>query len=157
MSAGWQGRGRCAGSQELFFDVTGEKPVDRQRREYAAWNLCADCPVFLQCREYALTYEDRWGTRIDGFWAGMNRQDISRVRSGLKATAKPNPDLGRPVTGPGRGAPGRPRVAIAHGTERGFKAHQSHGVDVCPECDQAHRDYQRDYRERRKARKKYLP
>lgn len=152
MNYGWQGRGRCAGQTELFFppirrDVWGnemtESPSDRNRREYAAGQLCAMCPVQTQCRDYALAYEDDTGLPLKGFWGGMNSADIKRVRAGGQPTLKlpPRTTLGRPR---------KPAEDVDHGTHAGYVWHTKNGITPCNPCRIARRQAKAAQRRRKK-------
>lgn len=72
----WVGRAACAGADTaLFFAAEGEREDRRARREAAAVEVCAVCPVRPQCLEHALAAPER-----SGVWGGMGEQERARHR-----------------------------------------------------------------------------
>ena len=66
---GWRVEAACQGRTRLFFGIAGERPERRARREAAARELCASCPVLVPCRDAA-----RAG-RESGFWGGESEEE----------------------------------------------------------------------------------
>jgi WhiB family redox-sensing transcriptional regulator len=67
----WQLDGACReGDGELFFHPYGEREPSRSRRERAAQAICAECPVLLECRAYALAAREAYGV-----WGGLTETD----------------------------------------------------------------------------------
>ncbi len=81
--------GLCRGQTEMFFPPRAERPQARVRREARARQLCARCPVLLECRWYARAHREY------GFWGGESEEE--------RAAA------GYPVPSPIGGRPPRPR------------------------------------------------
>lgn len=60
----WRHRAACKGADpETFFPLPGHSPA-------AAKRVCADCPVRVQCLEYALGTGFRYGV-----WAGTTEAE----------------------------------------------------------------------------------
>jgi WhiB family redox-sensing transcriptional regulator len=65
---GWLLAARCRGEDiDVFFSRHGERPHAAELRHQRAATLCAQCPISVQCRDYALTYREPWGT-----WGGLS-------------------------------------------------------------------------------------
>ncbi|MGB3699567.1 MAG: WhiB family transcriptional regulator [Gordonia sp. (in: high G+C Gram-positive bacteria)] len=78
----WPSRARCRDSPvDAFYPPTGESRGLRRRREELAKQVCAECPVRRQCRDYALAADEPYGV-----WGGMTeterRRQIHRGRPG---------------------------------------------------------------------------
>jgi WhiB family redox-sensing transcriptional regulator len=58
--ADWMADAACKGLTALFFPEPGENPT-------AAREICAECPVAVECLEYAETNNERHGV-----WAGRS-------------------------------------------------------------------------------------
>jgi len=73
----WQDRALCRGANpDLFFPPqTFEKKEEREVREAQAKAVCAQCPVRLQCLEYALTTREPFGV-----WGGLNETERRRLQ-----------------------------------------------------------------------------
>lgn len=65
----WMAEGRCQGRTELFFPPAAERPQARVRREAAAREVCANCPVVAECRTYARRHREH------GFWGGETEEE----------------------------------------------------------------------------------
>ncbi len=65
-------RGRCVGSAspEAFFPPKGQPGLEAKR-------VCAGCPVRVECLEYALVTDQRWG--VWGGTSAFERRALSRV------------------------------------------------------------------------------
>jgi WhiB family redox-sensing transcriptional regulator len=73
----WLQRAICAGEDpSIFFPAHGD-PGTRARR------VCANCPVEMDCREYAID-ADEWG-----IWGGLDRDQRRALRSGSDESALP--------------------------------------------------------------------
>jgi len=67
----WQLQGACRHADgELFFHPYGEREPSRGRRDRAAQAICAECPVLLRCRSYALATREPYGV-----WGGLTETD----------------------------------------------------------------------------------
>ena len=66
---GWQWRAACRGEDSgLFFAPADPEPRDeRLARERKAKELCAVCPVRVECLEYAVRTREPYG-----IWGGLN-------------------------------------------------------------------------------------
>jgi WhiB family redox-sensing transcriptional regulator len=71
----WMLEGECRGRTELFFPPSAERPQSRARREAAAREVCATCPVVEECRAYARLHREH------GFWGGETEEE--RMRAGF--------------------------------------------------------------------------
>lgn len=65
----WAARAACRGSGHLFFAPDRERPGRRARRERAAHDLCASCPVMPACRAWAREQREY------GFWGGESEEE----------------------------------------------------------------------------------
>jgi WhiB family redox-sensing transcriptional regulator len=81
----WQLAARCRGEDpSIFFHPDGERGRARKRRQRRAKDLCAECPVAVQCRHHAFTFHERFGT-----WGGLSedeRDDLIRTDDGRDDT-----------------------------------------------------------------------
>ena len=77
----WLYHGICSGKTELFFPPTsGKEPMrDRDKREAAAMTVCRQCPVIVECRNYARENNEL------GIWGGENEE--SRWKAGFLPSA----------------------------------------------------------------------
>ena len=65
---GWQSHGACRDTGiAVFFHPEFERGSTRETRTAAAKAICGRCPVLEQCREYALTARETYGT-----WGGLD-------------------------------------------------------------------------------------
>jgi WhiB family transcriptional regulator, redox-sensing transcriptional regulator len=69
LDTSWMSRAACTGRLDLFFGIAGERPERRVRREAAAREVCAGCPVIEPCRQAARL------NRESGFWGGENEEE----------------------------------------------------------------------------------
>jgi len=65
----WMEFANCKGKMKLFFAPRAERPEARERREFKAHKLCAECAVQLTCQSYARD------NREYGYWGGENEED----------------------------------------------------------------------------------
>ncbi len=68
----WQNRGACRGPHATVFfpPPQFERKVDRAERENRAREICSDCPVAVECLEYALEIREP-----HGIWGGLNEAE----------------------------------------------------------------------------------
>lgn len=67
----WQESARCQGmSADLFFFPDGEIRTARLRRQRLAKSVCAQCPVRVECGDFALRSQQRFG-----IWGGMTEHE----------------------------------------------------------------------------------
>jgi len=115
----------CAGLPVgMFFLENGESGgrVTRLRE------VCADCPVFKDCREYSMSIPG-----LSGFWAGMTGKErrLARKAEGYSVS---------------RMVREKPRAAC--GTPSGYNRHRDLNEDVCPSCREARNAYERERKEK---------
>jgi len=68
---GWQLDAACRGADSrLFFPPVGRSERARREREASAKRLCAECPVQLACRRYALEARESYGV-----WGGLTEDE----------------------------------------------------------------------------------
>lgn len=70
----WMDGASCASvDPELWFPENGRNPKDARK-------ICARCPVAAQCREYALTNNERFG-----IWGNTSERDRRKILKGAAA------------------------------------------------------------------------
>ncbi|MFD8234052.1 WhiB family transcriptional regulator [Streptomyces sp. NPDC059696] len=111
--ADWRDQGACAGQAELFFDGTAAAEADAKA-------VCLRCPVLEDCREWALTNREAYGT-----WGGLTEKER---RTTLRIRIKDGTD--KPRKG------GRPRAAC--GTASAYDRHVKYGEPIDQACRDAH-------------------
>jgi WhiB family redox-sensing transcriptional regulator len=95
----WTTDAACEGRTELFFAPAGERPEARVVRESKARAVCGECPVLVQCREWARE------NREYGFWGGESEEE--RAAAGFRVDMP----VGRVARYPkGNGTPVKPRT-----------------------------------------------
>ncbi len=63
----WQLEAACRGiDSEVFFHPERERGEARERREQAAKQICAACPVRQECLEHSLAVKEPYGV-----WGGL--------------------------------------------------------------------------------------
>jgi len=73
---GWQDAAACRGEDLLlFFGPDGERQPEREIRERKAKEVCAACPVQIECLNYAVSRPEKYGT-----WGGLNEEERSAER-----------------------------------------------------------------------------
>ena len=73
---GWQDAAACKGEDLLlFFGPDGERQPEREIRERKAKQVCASCPVRIECLNYAVARPEKYGT-----WGGLNEDERSAER-----------------------------------------------------------------------------
>lgn len=92
---GWQDDAACQGETlALFFAADGERPSERVVRERAAKTICSWCLVLAECRNYALSRPERYGT-----WGGLGEEERAGVRRReARRAAPPTPPAPREFT-----------------------------------------------------------
>lgn len=72
----WQFDGACRDEGDaLFFHPEGERGPRRRRRDEAAKQVCARCPVIVACREHALASRETYG-----IWGGLTAEEREEIR-----------------------------------------------------------------------------
>lgn len=72
----WRLHARCRFiGPDTFYAPEGETLGERQRRERAARDICAPCPVRIACRDHAVKNKEQ-----HGIWGGLTE----RERRGLR-------------------------------------------------------------------------
>jgi WhiB family transcriptional regulator, redox-sensing transcriptional regulator len=67
-SLAWRTHARCKGiDPEVFYPVSDEDADE-------AKSICGECPVRLQCLEYAIVARER-----DGVWGGATEKERRRI------------------------------------------------------------------------------
>jgi WhiB family redox-sensing transcriptional regulator len=65
----WMDEAMCKGRTSLFFPPRAERPQARVRREAQAKLLCTNCPVSVQCKQFARENHEY------GFWGGESEEE----------------------------------------------------------------------------------
>ena len=100
----WMKNALCQGESSLFFAPFAERPEARVRREAKAKEICADCAVQRDCRDYARD------NRELGFWGGE-----SEAERATKGFAPTTPIIGRRQVAADRAAAALAAAAAAAG------------------------------------------
>jgi WhiB family transcriptional regulator, redox-sensing transcriptional regulator len=67
-SQAWREQGQCKGvDPEIFYPISDDDADEAKA-------ICAECPVRLQCLEYALIARER-----DGIWGGCTERERRRI------------------------------------------------------------------------------
>ena len=83
---GWQGHGACRDTGiAVFFHPEFERGSSREARNAAAKAICGRCPVLQQCREYALTARETYGT-----WGGLDELERKAMIKTLQRFERAN-------------------------------------------------------------------
>lgn len=69
----WMEKAICKNKTHLFFPKLAERPQARQRREAEAKVFCAQCPVKIECRDYARNSGEY------GIWGGESEMDREKL------------------------------------------------------------------------------
>jgi WhiB family transcriptional regulator, redox-sensing transcriptional regulator len=75
----WQDHAACKGLTELMFGERGSS-------EREAKNVCAGCPVRVDCLEYALVNNEAFG-----IWGGTSYKQRRKLRKDRAIVAAPKP------------------------------------------------------------------
>lgn len=82
----WQNSGACRDTgTTAFFHPEFERGSTRETRSAAAKAICGRCPVLEQCREYALTAREAYGT-----WGGLDELERKVMIRTLRRTERVN-------------------------------------------------------------------
>lgn len=65
----WSAHAECKGLAAIFFPPAAERPQARERREAQARQVCAECAVMVECRDFARR------NREYGFWGGESEEE----------------------------------------------------------------------------------
>ena len=96
----WTVDAACGGQTDLFFAPACERPEARVVREAQARSICRECPVLLECRDWARE------NREYGFWGGESEEE--RAAAGYRVDMP----VGRVARYPrGNGSPVEPRIS----------------------------------------------
>lgn len=75
-SWGWQEAAACSDHDlRLFFPPDGERGPERDVRERQSKAVCAQCPVRVECLDYALSRPEKYG-----IWGGLNEEERAAER-----------------------------------------------------------------------------
>jgi WhiB family transcriptional regulator, redox-sensing transcriptional regulator len=75
-SWGWQDEAACRDQDIImFFGPDGERQPERDLREARSKALCADCPVRVDCLNYALSRPEKYGV-----WGGLSEEERAAER-----------------------------------------------------------------------------
>lgn len=67
----WQMDAACRGMDSgLFFHPEGERGPARSGRDARAKQICAGCPVLVQCRAHVLAVQEPYGV-----WGGLSESE----------------------------------------------------------------------------------
>lgn len=106
---------------ELFFPEKGSATK-------APKDICAVCPVRVECLDWALANDVRHGV-----WGGLSDNERRRLRR--RAGDVP------PTPAPAPAAvPKAPRQPVQCGTRPGYQKHRRNGEQACDPCRQANTD-----------------
>lgn len=70
----WRDQAACIGEEDLFYSLEEESKGARRRKEEEAKAICATCPVFAACREFAIETKELYGV-----WGGMTEADRHKL------------------------------------------------------------------------------
>ncbi|AVM63448.1 MULTISPECIES: WhiB family transcriptional regulator [Dietzia] len=70
----WRDDGACVGDPDLFYSAEDEPKGVRRRKEKAAKEICARCPVLETCRKFAIEAGELYGV-----WGGMTELDRHKL------------------------------------------------------------------------------
>jgi WhiB family redox-sensing transcriptional regulator len=74
-SSDWQLSARCRGTDpSMFFHPDGERGRRLRQRERKAKQLCAQCPVVMQCLEHSLRFREPYG-----IWGGISERERHKI------------------------------------------------------------------------------
>lgn len=66
----WRDQAACIGREDLFYSAEDESKGERRRKEEAAKTVCAVCPVFDTCRQFAMESNELYGV-----WGGTTESE----------------------------------------------------------------------------------
>lgn len=113
----WMKRAACKGiDPDLFMPVRGENLKIKKAKQ-----ICAECPVQLECRNYGLQLAQIYDTH--GIFGGWTRQQRSKELRRLGLSQR-------------RWGSGGPQN-MKHGTKLGYLTHMLAGETPCTICVEA--------------------
>jgi WhiB family redox-sensing transcriptional regulator len=84
----WADQGSCIGEDASLFDtIRYNKQTHMTEEVSVAQDICADCPVMVQCLEHALRFEATdgvWGSMVYEerlVWGAQNRPELMSARA----------------------------------------------------------------------------
>lgn len=66
----------CQNYPDLFFPETHDNGGSKDYSPTAAKKLCRECPVLLECADYAIEAEEEYGV-----WGGMSANERRKLRA----------------------------------------------------------------------------
>lgn len=123
MSTDWMADAACSSSDpEQWFPEKGHLP-----KSHPAMRICAECPVRIECLEYAVTDP----SRLDGIWGGLsvNQRRQIRSRRGIRTRVIGN-------------------TLEMCGTPAGAARHRRAGEKPCSRCRESENRRIQDHKER---------
>jgi WhiB family transcriptional regulator, redox-sensing transcriptional regulator len=77
LSLSWQQSGACrdGAARDFYPPMQSERKHERLARERRAKSVCASCPVRVECLEYAIAVDERYG-----IWGGLNQEERRLLR-----------------------------------------------------------------------------
>jgi WhiB family redox-sensing transcriptional regulator len=80
----WQLEGSCREADpRLFFHPEGERGPARRKRDEAAVQICAGCPVIQECRNHGLSVREPYGV-----WGGLTEEDREEIYAQERRTRR---------------------------------------------------------------------
>jgi WhiB family redox-sensing transcriptional regulator len=79
----WAEQALCSQADpDAWFPTKGQHAIAK-----IATRICRQCPVRVQCLDYALSGADTWGGIATGIWGGATPHERDRLRQQRKAVA----------------------------------------------------------------------
>lgn len=75
----WADRGNCQGQPEFFFNEEDDAKGLRRDKENMAKEICQECPVLVQCRQYAMAARELYGV-----WGGLTESERHKLAGRLR-------------------------------------------------------------------------
>ncbi|UVE93747.1 WhiB family transcriptional regulator [Dietzia sp. B32] len=70
----WRDHAACIGHEDLFYSLEEESKGERRKKEEQAKSVCATCPVFDTCRQFALSVGELYGV-----WGGLTEAERHKI------------------------------------------------------------------------------
>lgn len=70
----WRDQAACIGHEDLFYSLEEESKGARRKKEEKAKTVCAVCPVFDACRQFALNSGELYGV-----WGGLTESERHKI------------------------------------------------------------------------------
>jgi len=81
----WQEVGACREADPLlFFHPQNERGASRDKRDRTAKNICAGCPVRMECADYAVRAREPYGV-----WGGLSEDERDTIYARLDSRHYP--------------------------------------------------------------------